>query len=62
MLKKKPNLKAKMNILAKVNQNDVDASKWWLERKSKDEFSTKQERDTKVKYENAISEDELEME
>ena len=41
ILKKKPNIKAKMNWLKKMNNEDYQASKEWLERKSKDEFSTK---------------------
>jgi len=42
LLKLKPNIKAKINIIKSINNEDVDLSKWWLERKSKDEFSTKQ--------------------
>ena len=40
-LKKKPNIKAKMNWIEKMNNKDYQASKEWLERKSKDEFSLK---------------------
>lgn len=42
-LKKKPNIKAKLNILKSLNEGDVKDSQWWLERKSKNEFSTKSE-------------------
>ena len=42
-LKKKPNLKAKMNWIEKMNNKDYQASKEWLERKSKQEFSLKTE-------------------
>lgn len=41
ILKKKPNLKAKMNKVKAVNEGNLQESWWWLERKSKDEFSTK---------------------
>lgn len=44
-LKKKPNIKAKMNWIEKINNKDYQASKERLERKSKDEFSLKQEVD-----------------
>lgn len=40
-LKKKPNIKAKLNILKSLNEGDVKDSQWWLERKSRDEFSIK---------------------
>ena len=43
LLKKKPNIKAKMNWIEKMNNKDYQASKEWLERKSKDEFSMKSE-------------------
>ena len=42
-LKKKPNIKAKINWVEKINNKDYQASKEWLERKSKKEFSLKQE-------------------
>ena len=44
-LKNKPKMKAKLNILEKINNKDIDTSKRYLERKAKDEFSTKQEID-----------------
>lgn len=35
--------KAKLNITEAIEEGDRDLSKWWLERRNKDEFSTKQE-------------------
>lgn len=46
-LKKKPNIQAKVNWIKKINASDYQASKEWLERKSKDEFSMKTESDNK---------------
>jgi hypothetical protein len=43
LLKEQVKTKAKLNVAEAINNNDVDLSKWYLERKSKDEFSTKQE-------------------
>jgi len=34
---------AKQNIVKQIKAGDVDESKWWSERKNKDEFSTRQE-------------------
>lgn len=50
-LKKNPTAKAKLNVYEAIENKDVDVSKWYLERKAKDEFSTKQEvsGDIKVK-------------
>lgn len=45
ILKKNPNIKAKLNWIKKLEWEDYIASKEWLERKSKGEFSTKQEVD-----------------
>ena len=46
LLKKQPNIKAKMNWVTKINKDkDYQASKEWLERKSRNEFSLKQEID-----------------
>ena len=42
-LKKHPTAQAKINITEAIENGDEDMSKWWLERKAKDEFSTKQE-------------------
>lgn len=43
LLKKKPNLKAKNVVLEAINNNDVQSAKWWLEKKAKDEFSSRNE-------------------
>lgn len=43
LLKDQPKIKAKMNIAESIEKGDIDDSKWYLERKAKDEFSTKQE-------------------
>lgn len=42
-LKSNPSTKAKLNIVEAIEQGDADLSKWWLERRNKDEFSLKQE-------------------
>lgn len=34
---------AKANIANKINKGDITQSNWWLERKAKDEFSTRSE-------------------
>lgn len=36
-----PSLTARANILKAIRKGEVSASKWWLERKDKDEFSSK---------------------
>ena len=41
-LKKQPSVKAKLNVTDAIDQGDVDLSKWYLERKNRDEFSLKQ--------------------
>ena len=51
ILKKTPNLSAKTNWVNKIKSWDYQASKEWLERKSKDEFSLKQELDQNVTWE-----------
>ena len=47
LLKKKPDLKAKLNIVNAINSKDssisLPTSKWWVERKLKDEFSLRVE-------------------
>lgn len=64
-LKKQPNIKAKLNWMKKMEEEDYQASKEWLERKSRDEFSLKTEVDTKLKWElkvnsvKQLSDDEL---
>jgi hypothetical protein len=52
-LKQKPVLLAKTNVIKKLQQEDIDTSKWYLERKSKEEFSTKTIGE--VKIDNTIS-------
>ena len=42
-LKHHPTAKARINITEAIESGNADISKWWLERKAKDEFSTKQE-------------------
>ena len=51
LLKEKIKIQAKLNIAESIEKKDIDDSKWYLERKAKDEFSTKQEisGDIKVK-------------
>lgn len=43
ILKQKPNIKAKMNKIKAINEGNIQESWWWLERKSKNEFSLKTE-------------------
>jgi len=45
-LKNMTTAKAKMNISKEINDADKEISKWYLERKLKSEFSTKQEVET----------------
>lgn len=40
VLKLNPVLKARTNIMASIESGDVDDSKWYLERKKKNEFSS----------------------
>ena len=42
-LKKNLNMRAKINLHDKIYEGDKDVSKWWLERKAKEEFSLKTE-------------------
>lgn len=48
-LKQHPTAKARLNVAEAIEGGDVDISKWWLERKVKDEFSTKQTVDGEIK-------------
>lgn len=41
-LKEKPKMQAKINVVNAMLGNDVTTSKWYLERKAKDEFSALQ--------------------
>lgn len=56
ILKKKPNIQAKVNWIKKINASDYQASKEWLERKSRWEFSLKQEIDVvgDIKHEHTL--------
>lgn len=38
-----PKYTAKSNIIKKINTGSIFESEWWLERKAKDEFSTRNE-------------------
>ena len=42
-LRSNPSTRAKLNVVEAIENGDTDLSKWWLERKNKEEFSTKQE-------------------
>ena len=42
-LKQHPTAKARLNVAEAIESGDKETSKWWLERKAKSEFSTKQE-------------------
>lgn len=48
LLKEKTKTQAKLNIAEAIENKDIDVSKWYLERKAKDEFSTKQTIDADV--------------
>ena len=54
-LKKYPNLAAKEVWLDKIGEGDYTASKEWLERKSREEFSTKQNIDQNTTIESNIT-------
>ena len=43
LLKKNPIIRAKTNIVEELEKGSIDTSKWYLERKVKEEFSLKQE-------------------
>lgn len=43
LLKQKLVLKARTNIATKINEGDISVSQWYVERKKKAEFSTRQE-------------------
>lgn len=40
-LRDMPKYKARKNIVNKINEGDVDTSKWYAERKAKEEFSNR---------------------
>lgn len=48
-LRSNPSTTAKLNVVEAIKNGDTDLSKWWLERKNKDEFSLKQEVSADVK-------------
>lgn len=58
MLKEKLVLKARTVIAESLNNKDENTAKWYLERKAKDEFSTKVENDINTKGLNIIVGDE----
>lgn len=43
LLKNSPKIVARRNVVKKLNDGDLETSKWYLERKAKDEFSNRQE-------------------
>lgn len=43
LLKNQPRIKAKKVVMKSIEEGDKETSKWYLERRSKDEFSTKTE-------------------
>lgn len=43
MLKKHPTMKAKAVIIDRIQKKDKQSAQWYLERKARDEFSTKVE-------------------
>ena len=47
-LKQNPTSKARLNVTKAIEQGDVSLSLWWLERKARDEFSTKQNIDADI--------------
>ena len=54
-LKQHPTAKARLNVTEAIEKGDTDLSKWYLERKAKDEFSTKQTVEADVKNEVTIN-------
>ena len=57
MLKDYEKIKARMAIHKALDKGDKEMAKWYLERKVKDEFSTKQEFDTTVNNKIVIIDD-----
>jgi hypothetical protein len=62
-LKKNLNIRSKINLHDKIMEGDKDVSKWWLERKAKDEFSTRTESTGKdgesIKVESSVSKESI---
>lgn len=54
-LKQHPTAKARLNVTEAIENGNEDLSKWWLERKAKNEFSTKQEIQADTKTEVTIN-------
>ena len=54
LLKKAVTLQAKQNVTRAINKGDKKLSKWWLERRASDEFSTKVENEHAGKDGNPI--------
>lgn len=54
-LKKSPSVQAKLNVTEAIENGDIDLSKWYLERRNKEEFSLKQEIQADVKEEITIN-------
>ena len=48
-LKQHPTAKARLNVTEAIENGNEELSKWWLERKAKNEFSTKQTIDGDIK-------------
>ena len=42
LLKEKTKTQAKLNVAEAIENKDIEVSKWYLERKAKDEFSARQ--------------------
>lgn len=54
-LRSNPSTRAKLNVVEAIENGDTGLSVWWLERRNKDEFSTKQEVSADVKGDIEIS-------
>lgn len=55
LLKENIKSQAKLNVAEAIENKDIEISKWYLERKAKDEFSTKQEIDADITKEISIN-------
>lgn len=58
-LKNLTKYQARRNVVEKIRNGEYDASTYYLDRKAKDEFSTKQEIDANVKTDIEITDDQL---
>jgi len=61
ILKDSPRIKAKLNIDNALKEKDKDISKWYLERKSKAEFSLKTEVDNNISGSLEINKEDKEL-